>query len=124
MFVWISHTGLYWRVSIHQSNQKSEIPVTTDRLEKLVNFDCDEKVDDTTRSRFASRTTFSTTASVNDQAGVSFLEKSRFEMDDYRYQIEMLLEKWDKEKSAQGLNLHLATQQFSLEISNKGNIDQ
>ena len=45
-------------------------------------------------------------------------------MDDYRYQIEMLLEKWDKEKSAQGLNLHLATQQFSLEIVNKGNIDQ
>jgi len=102
----------------------SEIPVTTDRLEKLVNFDCDEKVDDTTRSRFASRTTFYTTASVNDQAGVSFLEKSRFEMDDYRYQIEMLLEKWDKEKSAHGLNLHLATQQFSLEITNKGNIDQ
>lgn len=113
-----------WVVSIHQSNQKSEIPVTTDRLEKLVNFDCDEKVDDTTRSRFSSRTTFSTTASVNDQAGVSFLEKSRFEMDEYRYQIEMLLEKWDKKKSAQGLNLHLATQQFSLEIANKGNIDQ
>ena len=45
-------------------------------------------------------------------------------MDDYRYQIEMLLEKWDKEKSAHGLNLHLATQQFSLEIANKGNIDQ
>ena len=111
-------------IKLHRSNQKSEIPVTTDRLEKLVNFECDKRVDDTTRSRFTSRTTFSTTASVNDQAGVSFLEKSRFELDEYRYQIEMLLEKWDKEKSAQGLNLHLATQQFSLEIANKGNIAQ
>ena len=109
---------------INRSNQKSEIPVTTDRLEKLVNFEFDKRVDDTTRSRFTSRTTFYTTASVNDQAGVSFLEKSRFELDEYRYQIEMLLEKWDKEKSTQGLNLHLATQQFSLEIANKGNIGQ
>lgn len=102
----------------------SDIPVPTDRLEKLVNFDCDKRVDDTTRSRFTSRTTFSTTVSVNDQTEASFLEKSRLELDDYQYQIEMLLEKWDKEKSAQGLNLHLATQQFSLEIAKRANIDQ
>jgi len=98
----------------------SEIPVTTDRLEKLVNFDCEKRLDDTTmKSRLTPRTTLSSTTLASDRTDVSFLEKSRFEMNEFCYQIEMLLEKWDKEKSNQGLNLHLATQQFSFEIANK-----
>jgi len=95
----------------------SELPVTTDRLEKIVKFESDRKVIDTTmKSRMTSRVTSYSTTLANDQTDVSFLEKSRFEMDEFCHQIEMLLEKWDKEKSNQGLNLYLASQQFSLDI--------
>jgi len=103
----------------------SDLPVTTDRLEKIVKFESDRKVIDTTmKSRMTSRVTSYSTTLANDQTDVSFLEKSRFEMDEFCHQIEMLLEKWDKEKSNQGLNLYLASQQFSLEIANKGDIPE
>ena len=105
--------------------KNSELPVTTDRLEKIVKFESDRKVIDTTmKSRMTSRVTSYSTTLANDQTDVSFLEKSRFEMDEFCHQIEMLLEKWDKEKSNQGLNLYLASQQFSLEIANKGDIPE
>ena len=68
-------------------------------------------------------TSYSTTL-ANDQTYVSFFEKSRFEMDEVRGKIEMLLEKWDKEKSAQGLNLYLASQKFALGIANKDNTNE
>ena len=75
------------------------------------------------KSRMASTrqvTSYSTTL-ANDQTDVSFFEKSRFEMDEVRGKIEALLEKWDKEKSTQGLNLYLASQKFALGIANKDN---
>ena len=78
------------------------------------------------KSRMASTrqvTSYSTTL-ANDQTDVSFFEKSRFEMDEVRGKIEMLLEKWDKEKSTQGLNLYLASQKFALGIANKDNIHE
>ena len=68
-------------------------------------------------------TSYSTTL-ANDQTDASFFEKSRFEMDEVRGKIEMLLEKWDKEKSAQGLNLYLASQKFALGIANKDNTNE
>lgn len=97
--------------------------MTIEPLEKLVNFELDRKADDTTmKSRMASRTTFHSTTFASDKSEVSFLEKSRFEMDDFCNQIEMLSETWDKEISTQGLNLYLASQKFSLEIANKDNV--
>ena len=49
------------------------------------------------------------------------ISKSQFEMDEVRGKIEMLLEKWDKEKSNQGLNLYLASQKFALGVATKDN---